>query len=139
MAEKESHPQEAAFPESPPGIIRNCTPHDLVLYAPNSEKVLATWEKSTTPIRVAESITKLPNIIVAEKSSLPLFQINTDNKRTQLPEPESGVLFVVSRVTAMQYPKRRDFIFPFQEVRDETGRIIGCRGFGSFASLTSEQ
>lgn len=139
MAEKESDPQEAAFDVSLPLVVRNYTPHDLVLYAPNSDDVLATWEKSTNPIRVAESITKLPDIIVSEKGSLPLFQISTDDERTQLPEPESGVFFVVSRVTAMQYPNRQDFIFPFQEVRDETGRIIGCRGFGSFASLTSKQ
>jgi len=52
-----------------------------------------------------------------------------------LPEPQAGVAFVVSRVLAAAVPDRRDLYFPADEVRDASGRVIGCRRLGTFWSL----
>jgi hypothetical protein len=46
-----------------------------------------------------------------------------------LPEPKDGQLVIVSRITALAVPERRDLIFPLDEVRQD-GQIIGCRQFG---------
>lgn len=45
-----------------------------------------------------------------------------------LPGPEPGVTLIVSRVTAQALPGRTDLVFPFDEVRDEAGTILGVRG-----------
>lgn len=44
-----------------------------------------------------------------------------------LPEPEEGVLFVVSRMVALAQPQRGGLVFPHQPLRDEIGRTAGCR------------
>ena len=43
-----------------------------------------------------------------------------------LPEPVPGTLFIVSALVA-QAAKRDDLVIPDDAVRDEAGRIIGCR------------
>lgn len=45
-----------------------------------------------------------------------------------LPEPEDGVTYVVSRLVAMA-SGRSDLVFPYDFVRDDEGNIIGCRTF----------
>jgi hypothetical protein len=45
-----------------------------------------------------------------------------------LPEPEDGVLCVVSRAAAEAEPDRTDLAYPDIPVRDSQGRVVGCRG-----------
>jgi len=49
-----------------------------------------------------------------------------------LPSPQPGVLFVVSRAVAAE-AARPDLVFPDLEIRDEQGRIVGCRRLARFA------
>lgn len=46
-----------------------------------------------------------------------------------LPEPEEGKFFIVSRIVFEALPSRSDLLVPDQLVRDDEGRIIGCEGF----------
>lgn len=47
-----------------------------------------------------------------------------------LPEPQPGVLYVVSGLVASQVPGRDDVVAPGQIDRDPVnGRVVGCRGF----------
>lgn len=46
-----------------------------------------------------------------------------------LPEPTDGVFFVVSMLTAQAATGRDDLLIVDDTVRDEAGRIIGCRAF----------
>lgn len=46
-----------------------------------------------------------------------------------LPEPEEGTLYIVSRVVAEAASGRDDLIIPDDTIRDEAGRIVGCRAF----------
>lgn len=49
---------------------------------------------------------------------------------TGLPEPEEGTFIVVSALVAQALKgQRTDLIIPDDAVRDEVGRIIGCRAF----------
>lgn len=45
-----------------------------------------------------------------------------------LPDPEEGVLYIVSALTAQAVPERTDVFVTDDTVRDDEGRIIGCRG-----------
>lgn len=46
-----------------------------------------------------------------------------------LPDPEPRTLFIVSRVVAERLSHRRDLVFPWSLIRDDKGRVIGCRQF----------
>lgn len=46
-----------------------------------------------------------------------------------LPDPEPETLIIVSRVVAEQNSHRKDLVFPWLLVRDDKGRVIGCREF----------
>lgn len=47
-----------------------------------------------------------------------------------LPDPEEGVIYIVSSLVAQRVPDRLDVFVPSESVRDENGRIIGCRSLG---------
>ena len=46
-----------------------------------------------------------------------------------LPDPEEGILYIVSRMVAAAMPNRSDLLIPGPVFRDpETGNPTGCRG-----------
>lgn len=47
-----------------------------------------------------------------------------------LPETEEGVVYIVSSLVAQRVPERRDVFIPNESVRDDNGRIIGCKSLG---------
>ena len=47
-----------------------------------------------------------------------------------LPEPEEGTIYIVSSLVAGRVPERKDVFIPNESVRDEKGRIIGCKSLG---------
>ncbi|ARF70806.1 hypothetical protein B7C51_25050 (plasmid) [Paenibacillus larvae subsp. pulvifaciens] len=44
-----------------------------------------------------------------------------------LPEPQDGIVYIVSALTAQAAKDRNDLYVPDEQVRDSEGRIIGCR------------
>lgn len=47
-----------------------------------------------------------------------------------LPEAEDGVVYIVSSLVAQRVPEREDVFIPNESVRDDKGRIIGCKSLG---------
>lgn len=47
-----------------------------------------------------------------------------------LPEPQDGIIYIVSNLVAQAVPEREDVFFPDDVVRDSQGNIIGCRALG---------
>ena len=47
-----------------------------------------------------------------------------------LPAPAKGVIYIVSSLVAQRVPDREDVFIPNESVRDENGRIIGCKSLG---------
>ena len=47
-----------------------------------------------------------------------------------LPEPQDGIIYIVSNLVAQAVPDREDVFFPDDIVRDEHGNVIGCRALG---------
>lgn len=47
-----------------------------------------------------------------------------------LPEPQEGIIYIVSNLVAQAVPDREDVFFPDDIVRDEHGNVIGCRALG---------
>lgn len=47
-----------------------------------------------------------------------------------LPETQEGTIYVVSSLVAQRVPNRTDVFIPNESVRDDQGRIIGCKSLG---------
>lgn len=45
-----------------------------------------------------------------------------------LPEPEDGTYYIVSRIVAAACEDRDDLLIPGPLVRDDAGNVIGCKG-----------
>ena len=102
----------------------NLTPHSVVVYGGDGSPVLTI--ESSGVVRLSEQKTK-----IGEIDGIPIYEKSFGSGN--LPEPEEGVLYIVSLPVAQAYPERDDLIVPDDLVRDENGRVIGCRAFAKVA------
>lgn len=100
--------------------IINLTPHSIVFFDDAGNKVL-TVEPSGQIARVSVTREKIGDI-----NGIPVNQTRF-GKVENLPEPQEGTIFIVSALTAQAVPEREDVFITDDAVRDEQGRIIGCR------------
>jgi hypothetical protein len=73
--------------------------------------------------RVSEKETQIGML-----NGIPLFS-KTFGEVVGLPDPQEGILFIVSGLVKAACPNRTDLLVPTKLVRDEKGNIIGCQGF----------
>ena len=62
---------------------------------------------------------------IGEHSGVSLL-VGSYGEVSNLPEPEEGVLYIVSSAVRTAIPSRKDLASPAHLVRDEEGRILGC-------------
>ena len=62
---------------------------------------------------------------IGNHAGIPLL-VGSYGEVSNLPEPEEGVLYIVSAAVRTALPQRKDLGSPAHLVRDEEGRIIGC-------------
>ena len=103
--------------------IINMTPHqiDLVL---DSGEVWLEINPSGDLIRL--SMTTEEDGLV---DGIPVSR-TTYGEATGLPEFEEGVFYVVSGLVKSALPHREDLLVPSEMVRDDKGRILGCKSLG---------
>ena len=104
--------------------IINLTPHELTLVG-NDGQVLARFPPSGQVLRLVEKTTSSTNL-VHEGVEIPLLTKSV-GAAEDLPPREEGTLYIVSLPVALRYPERDDFVVPHDYVRDENGRVLGCR------------
>ena len=100
----------------------NCTPHDVNLIT-ESENI--TFPRSGIIPRLTEQQVKINSINsngieidIMEKSFL---------EPEGLPESQENTIFIVSALVAGAVKNRDDLVIPNDIIRDEEGRIIGCK------------
>lgn len=93
--------------------IINLTPHAIRL--PN-----VTIESSGIVARRIE-VTKYAHEVNGIKLITRTYMGTTD-----LPDKETGVMYIVSMLVRQAFPNRLDLFSPGDLVRDEEGNIIGC-------------
>lgn len=100
--------------------IVNLTPH-AITFLREDDSILLTVEPSGQVARADQTRTPVGTIagIPANKCSY--------GAVTGLPEPVPGTIYLVSALTAQACPERQDIFIVDDTVRDENGRIIGCR------------
>lgn len=94
----------------------NLTPHRVVVI---DGPVI---EPSGEVARVAQSYEQVGN-----EGGVPLFR-TVLGQVEGLPDPQPGVMYVVSGMVRAALPHRSDLASPGQLVRDDQGRVTGCRG-----------
>jgi|BioPla2DNA2_1021312.scaffolds.fasta_scaffold03838_2 hypothetical protein len=110
--------------------VVNCTPHDVVIVKEDDFYVI---EKSGIIPRLKEVQTKLNEINFQATKLDEVRDISVDivqksfNEIEGLPEKQEGTIYVVSALVAGAAKDRDDLFVPNDTVRDENGRIIGCR------------
>lgn len=110
--------------EVTPALV-NLTPHPVVIVTATG--VIVQVPPSGRVARCATHPDRLLGTVCIDGHSVPLVVNDVTAAVEGLPEPEQGVLFVVSRLVALAAPQRRDMVFPHDPVRDGTGRTAGCR------------
>lgn len=100
--------------------IINLTPH-AINFLREDNSVLATVEPSGAIARASQTRDR-----VSEVNGIPVNQCSYGTV-TGLPDPQDGTIYLVSALTAQACPERSDVFITDDAVRDENGRIIGCR------------
>ena len=100
--------------------IVNLTPHTINFLAEDNS-VLATVEPSGMIARAAQTREK-----VGEVNGIAVNQCSY-GAVTGLPDPQDDTIYLVSALTAQACRDRNDVFITDDAVRDENGRIIGCR------------
>ncbi|MDO4717824.1 MAG: SAVED domain-containing protein [Propionibacteriaceae bacterium] len=132
-------PITGVFPQDAPKIAEirqlvNRTPHAVTIYSEDESQV--TWK---APPSDAEWVRR-------QEVSEPLEPLLVDGREIRLtrirqgqiapvPPMLPGVGYIVPRISA-EAARRPDFFFPYDEVRDANGTILGCRGLGCFGAMT---
>lgn len=105
--------------------IVNKTPHSLSLVTDNGTVVI---EPTLPPARVSEVSERIATISINDVNvvEVPVTK-KSYGEVENLPDPQDGVVYVVSALVAGRVPEREDVLITSSPVRDDGGRIIGCR------------
>ena len=101
--------------------IVNLTPHAVTVLRENEEPI--EYPPSGTVARCATQ-----RRVIGSLNGIPINQTEF-GEVSGLPAPAPGVYYLVSALVAQALPQREDLLIPDDVVRDEAGRIIGCRAF----------
>lgn len=102
--------------------IRNLTPHAIHVLGEDNQ-VVPTLPASGVVARAATSRSCVGTVDVDGVA----VNATSFGDVTGLPDPQPGVAFVVSAITAQAVRDRDDVFIVDDSVRDADGRIIGCR------------
>lgn len=98
--------------------LLNYTPHRELIYRPaDSEPVVLPQHGNVRLVEEYLAGGSLPN-------GLPLTWLRYGLAEA-LPEPQSGVVYVVSQLVVLAHPERDDLVFPAGLERNDEGDVIG--------------
>lgn len=102
----------------PKGLI-NCTPHTLNIIV--GDEVVDIAPSGIVP-RCSQSEQEIGTL-----DGIPITK-QVFGEVVDLPKPKLDTYYVVSRLVAAACPNRQDLLIPGPLVRDDEGKVIGCKG-----------
>lgn len=105
--------------------IVNLTPHALNLMPAGPAGPVVTIPPSGQVARCAVDRVQV-NTVAVDGIAVPVNQTRF-GEVSNLPDPQPDTIFVVSALVAQAVPDRQDVFITDDAVRDEQGRIIGCK------------
>ena len=104
--------------------VINLTPHSIAFVSGDGAPII-TIEPSGQLARVSAHTERTGTVI----NGIPVTK-TVYGDIEGLPEPKDGTVYVVSSIVAARCLERDDVFIPNESVRDEQGRIIGCKSLG---------
>ena len=101
----------------------NLTPHAITFVNDNTDPILVV-EPSGAVARVSTRTETIGSI-----AGIPVTQ-TVFGEVEGLPDPKDGVVYIVSSLVAQRCADREDVFIPNEPIRDDKGRIIGCKSLG---------
>ena len=101
----------------------NLTPHAINVVNDNGESII-TFEPSGTVARVS-----CKTVVTGKVMGIPVTETAYGTVEG-LPEAQDGIIYIVSALVAQRCKDRNDVFIPNESVRDDKGRIIGCKSLG---------
>lgn len=98
--------------------IINLTPHDINIILDN--------DTTTIPTSGQIARCKTNRIQIDMIDSIPINQTQF-GQVTDLPNQQENIFYIVSALVANALPDRSDLLIPDDTVRDNEGKIIGCK------------
>jgi len=108
--------------------LYNLTPHTIVLMDEDNN-VLEKFEPFGGLVARAAQTKELIEELSINDLTIPVYR-SKFGKVENLPEPQEGHGYIVSALTAQAVQNRDDVFITMDPVRDEQGRIVGCRALG---------
>lgn len=103
--------------------IKNLTPHAITFVG-----------EDNSPIMVIEPSGQLARVSCKTEVTGSIMGIPTTETVygdvEGLPTPKNGTIYIVSSLVAQRCKDRNDVFIPNESIRDDKGRIIGCRSLG---------
>ena len=103
--------------------ILNMTPH-WVNSVGDDNKIIKTFDS----VGVARGSQQ--TVVIGDINGIPLTTTSFGDV-VDLPAPQDGVFFIVSRLVLSACPDRNDLLVPNDLVRDDNGNIIGAKSFAN--------
>jgi hypothetical protein len=103
--------------------IINLTPH-AINFVGEAGDIIKTVEPSGQLARVSTK-----TVVRGDIDGIPITETEFGEVEG-LPEPREDTIFIVSSLVAQRCWERQDVFIPNESVRDEKGRIIGCKSLG---------
>lgn len=102
-------------------MFKNLTPHAINILDDQGQEILVVPASGVIArcSQREEVLSVIDGITVTRQ---------TFGEVQDLPEPEEGTNYIVSRLVASALPERRDLLIPGPLVRDDQGQPRGCRG-----------
>ena len=99
--------------------VRNFTPHSIRLYSDNEEYFEEIESEGIARVQSwGKPVTLLGFIPVVETCY---------GETEGLPEYDPDTVIIVSKIVKDANPDRYDLVYPTDYVRDEGGKILGCK------------
>ena len=102
--------------------IINLTPHEIVVLNDQNEVVFKLPSEGVARCKTEKTVVGYLNGIPVKKTRFGAIE--------GLPQAQKGVAYIVSAITAQAAVDRDDLYIVEDTVRDDAGRIIGCKSFG---------
>lgn len=108
--------------------IINLTPHSINVIG-DDNSVAITIEASGNVARCSQTI-DIVDSIELNNVAIPISS-SSYGEVVDLPAPQDNTYYIVSRLVMSACPNRQDLLVPNDLVRDDAGRVIGCRSLAN--------
>lgn len=105
-------------------MVINMTPHPINIVNEDG-KITKTYKASGELIRLSVKTAKGEPLFDGTPTSITVF-----GEAEGLPSFKNGIFYIVSQLVKNALPNRLDLLVPAEMVRDEEGKIIGCKSLG---------